>query len=184
MSNRCLSSLGFGLFLFIFFASPTIAEEQQDPAQLLIPLKQSLFQALMGAIPQGAEHALDVCNIEAALITSQAQSETLAVGRTSDRLRNPLNKAPGWVEPLLRYYLESGDQYSTSVDLGQGQIGYVEPIFTAAICTQCHGQSVSPAVAARLNDLYPHDQALGYSEGDFRGLFWLLVRSDQFSGEF
>ncbi|MGM0774574.1 MAG: c-type heme family protein, partial [Pseudomonadota bacterium] len=35
----------------------------------------------------------------------------------------------------------------------------------------CHGKSIDPEVKAKLDELYPEDQATGFSEGDLRGAF-------------
>jgi len=39
----------------------------------------------------------------------------------------------------------------------------------------CHGPSVAPALAARIAQHYPEDEATGFEEGDFRGLFWVTM---------
>jgi hypothetical protein len=38
-------------------------------------------------------------------------------------------------------------------------------------CLKCHGENLDPKVAAKLDALYPHDQARGYKAGDVRGAF-------------
>ena len=49
---------------------------------------------------------------------------------------------------------------------------YVEPIRVQGLCLTCHGASLPAPVAARIAELYPEDQAVGFAEGDLRGLFW------------
>jgi hypothetical protein len=58
------------------------------------------------------------------------------------------------------------------VDLGGGRVGYVEPIEVQPLCLACHGEALAEPVRARLEALYPHDRAVGFRAGDFRGLFW------------
>ncbi len=98
------------------------------------------------------------------------------VGRTAARLRNPLNAAPEWTKPYLKKF-SSGPvgevPPSVLVPLGHGRLGYLEPIFIEPVCLRCHGQQVSPGVAADLKKFYPRDEAVNYSLGEFRGLLWL-----------
>lgn len=45
-------------------------------------------------------------------------------------------------------------------------------------CLLCHGTSpgqVSPEVAAKITEFYPHDQALGYTKGDIRGAWSIKI---------
>jgi hypothetical protein len=55
-------------------------------------------------------------------------------------------------------------------------VGYVEPIFVKPMCLPCHGSDIPDGVAARLDEHYPTDEARGFAEGDFRGLFWVEFR--------
>jgi hypothetical protein len=32
---------------------------------------------------------------------------------------------------------------------------------------------LNPDIAAKIDELYPDDEATGFSEGDFRGVFWV-----------
>jgi integrase len=59
--------------------------------------------------------------------------------------------------------------------LDGGRTGYVEPLATAPMCLACHGESIEPAVAAKLAALYPDDRATGFRAGELRGLAWVEV---------
>jgi hypothetical protein len=59
------------------------------------------------------------------------------------------------------------------VELSDTRLGYVEPIFLQPVCLTCHGETLAPDVASRIEELYPDDQATGFAVGDFRGLFWV-----------
>ncbi|MPQ96322.1 DUF3365 domain-containing protein, partial [Thioclava sp. JE_KL1] len=48
---------------------------------------------------------------------------------------------------------------------------YMKPIPTGAVCLSCHGTHIAPAVKQKLNELYPHDKAVGFNKGDIRGAF-------------
>jgi len=54
----------------------------------------------------------------------------------------------------------------------------MRPIFIAApVCLQCHGEpaKLAPGVAEALKELYPDDQATGYSLGDLRGAISIRI---------
>jgi len=40
-------------------------------------------------------------------------------------------------------------------------------------CLKCHGEDIDPKVAAKLDALYPQDNARGYKVGQVRGAFTL-----------
>lgn len=46
-----------------------------------------------------------------------------------------------------------------------------KPSQQGQVCLTCHGTDISPAVTAKLKELYPKDIATGYKEGDIRGAF-------------
>jgi len=142
----------------------------------LKPLKQGLMQALKGALASGSPaDAVAVCRDRAPAIAAAAATDGVLVGRTSDRLRNPKNAPRAWVAPILAEYVAAAPSQRPPhrvVALPDGRFGYVEPIYTAPLCTTCHGAQLAPAISAKLAALYPDDQARDYAEGDLRGLFW------------
>lgn len=139
-------------------------------------LKVSLKEALLGALKQGPEQAVEVCATRAQAITQVVSQDGLVIGRASHQLRNPINKPKPWVEPLLRSYVarSAGPRYRT-VELPKGVMGYVEPIYATRICATCHGSQVGGSVAQRIQQHYPKDRAIGFAAGDLRGVFWVEV---------
>ena len=59
------------------------------------------------------------------------------------------------------------------VKIDNEQIGYVEPIFIKPICLTCHGENIDQSLSAIINKQYPKDKAQGYTNGSFRGVFWV-----------
>lgn len=143
-------------------------------AEAVGPLKRELLAALQDALARGGpEHAIDVCRLRAPEIAAQAARPGVRVGRTSDRLRNPANAPAAWMQPLLdAYRADPQDRAPRVVRLGEGRIGYVEPLYVQPLCLACHGESLAPALRERLRERYPEDRATGYRAGDFRGLAW------------
>ena len=117
---------------------------------------------------------MGACQLEAPAIATALSQDGIRLGRTSHRLRNPSNTGPEWVSPVLADYLANdSDRTPRTVPLPNGRSGFVEPIFVQPLCLTCHGTAIAPDVAARIKDLYPEDQAVGFEVGDLRGVFWV-----------
>ncbi len=152
-----------------------------DPADIyraqaaLQPFKKELKGALLEGLEGGPQAAILVCKSAAPAIAARRSSDGMQMGRTSHKLRNPDNIPAGWLEPLLSAYEAGSDDPHRAVVLDDGRIGYVEPIYVQKPCLMCHGQSIVPQVAGHIATEYPGDQATGFEEGDFRGLFWVTL---------
>jgi hypothetical protein len=140
----------------------------------LKPFKVALKEALTHALEKSPITAIDVCSKDAPELAKQFSSPSVKVGRAAFKLRNEKNVAPSWVtEPMERLSKEKpGTEASRLVDLKDGRYGYVEAIWVQPMCLTCHGTAIDPAVSSALKAKYPKDAATGFSEGDFRGVFW------------
>lgn len=139
-------------------------DSQVRGAELLSPFKAELKEALVAGMQEGPAAAIEICSEKAPVIAAGLSVDGVTMGRSSHKLRNPENAPPEWLEPVAEPIL---------VDLGDGRHGYAEPIFIQPLCLTCHGSNIDPAIAARIEALYPDDQATGFREGDFRGVFWV-----------
>ncbi|WP_317932491.1 DUF3365 domain-containing protein [Halioxenophilus sp. WMMB6] len=152
-----------------------VTEERVSEGQaLLLPFKQQLMMALKTGLQQGPEAAVAACRLQAPAIAASLSQDGVRIGRTSHKLRNLANVPEPWLQPLLASYLAERDQPPQAVALAEGLVGYVEPITVQPLCLTCHGDALAPALAAKINTLYPDDQATGFQTGDFRGLFWVV----------
>jgi len=143
-------------------------------AKLLEPFKAELQQALRQGLARGPVEAITACQLRAPEIAKDLSQGNVRLGRTSHRLRNPANAPPSWVSPILEAYLANpSEQTPTTVRLPNEKSGYVEPIPLQPLCLACHGSALAPDVAARIDELYPEDQAVGFEVGELRGVFWI-----------
>ncbi|MDH4108934.1 MAG: DUF3365 domain-containing protein [Gammaproteobacteria bacterium] len=171
--NRLVALLAFCL---VASGLPAAGEESAaaEGARLLAPFKAGLQQALLAGLQEGPVAAIDACRIQAPGIAAGMSSDVLRLGRSSHRLRNPKNRPPDWVAPLLDAYRDDpANRAALDVELPDGRRGYVEPILVQPLCLACHGQALEPAVEAALASAYPEDEARGYEVGDLRGVFWV-----------
>jgi hypothetical protein len=143
-------------------------------------LQKALLSALTSELKAGGPlRALTICHTEAEPIARRVSAESgILVGRTSLRLRNPDNIAPEWARPFLGGPASgrASDARTWAVDLGD-RVGVLRPIGTVSLCTTCHGPrgELAQDVRGKLQSLYPHDQAVGFREGDLRGWMWAEV---------
>lgn len=148
-------------------------------AEAVLPFKKGLKGALVAGLEDGPVSAIAACRVEAPKLAANASSESVRVGRTSGKLRNPANAPKPWMKPLLeRYETDPEDREPAVVLIDEHTVGYVEPIFMQPLCVTCHGADLAPDLEAKLDELYPGDQARGYVAGDLRGVFWAELARD------
>ncbi|MGJ8725487.1 MAG: Tll0287-like domain-containing protein [Roseibacillus sp.] len=169
---------------------PALTTQQAEAAaeigtEASLALMKSLGGQLKAALQSGGpENALHVCQQVAQPLTASTSQDLPAatVTRTALMVRNPAN-APGTddQEVLSRWQtlLAEGQSLPENeiVRHGANQALFYKPILTEAICLKCHGDpsTFSPALAAKISEAYPDDQAIGFKEGDLRGVFRVEV---------
>lgn len=176
--------LGLLLLAVPALAQETAVEELKplERAHVAVTeVKKNFRNALSNAMKKGPAKAVDSCKIESPNISGKSASgkDTLEIGRTSHKLRNPNNAPLPWVKPLLEKWAKmkrTDMPMNELVELGPNHWGYVEPILVEAMCLNCHGGQLNEGVKAELKAKYPADQATGFKVGDFRGLFWAELR--------
>ncbi|MBK7250898.1 MAG: DUF3365 domain-containing protein [Gammaproteobacteria bacterium] len=143
-------------------------------------LQTRLAGRLMAEMARGGPvAAVGVCRDEAQQLTASVSAELgVEIGRTSHRLRNPLNVARPWVVPLLPAYAgrRAEDAGMRIVDLGD-RVGVVKPLATQPLCLNCHGDrdAMAPEIREMIAKAYPSDEATGFALGEVRGLIWAEV---------
>lgn len=185
-----LSNLLF--FLLVFSSlSPVAALAQEDNTKLQAQGRQAaqafasaLKAELMAGLQAGGPaEAIKVCQQKAPRIAESVSAETgWKIGRTSQRLRNPANAPDAWESKVLARFaaqaaggLKPGQLIfgETIQENGRREYRLMIGIATDGLCLKCHGPSLSQPVKARLAELYPRDQAIGFKAGQLRGAFTL-----------
>lgn len=159
-------------------------KERQEYTNKGNEISQATFKALSEKLTEqmklgGPAQAIPFCNIEAMPLTQKISEQyNVTIKRTSDKLRNQKNK------PSLRE-LEIIDNYHKLISNKQEITPIVEldnnnnkhyyaPIILKGNCLACHGkvdEFVSVKTDSIIKSLYPKDKAVGYSEGDLRGIW-------------
>lgn len=153
-----------------------------DARQVASAVPPKLLATLTQAIDKnGPEGAIAVCRDEAPKLAKAASEQTgWTIRRVTLRERNPKAVPDAWERAALEDFdrrAAAGESPATLekaevvVENGQKMQRYMRALPTQALCLSCHGPSasLSPAVTAQLNALYPADKAVGYRVGDIRG---------------
>ncbi|MCG7201522.1 DUF3365 domain-containing protein [Marinobacter pelagius] len=159
--------------------APTTDELVSEARSKVKAFGGSLKQALQAAIKEGGlTNGIGVCNTVAPEIAASNSNEAWTISRTSLKVRNPDNAPTEWQKLQLlamdKQPMKNGkpvEVWQVSEAAGQPPFQYMSAIPTQELCLGCHGKSIDPGVKAKLAELYPNDQATGFSAGDLRGAF-------------
>jgi hypothetical protein len=155
----------------------SMTDTQKAQQELVATAVNALASEMMGeltaALDSGdAGAAIAVCKEKAPGVAAHIKDTYgVKIGRTSHKLRNEANVAPGWADP----YVADLTDDPTYVAGPNGELGALLPIKLRAECQMCHGpvDGIDEGIMAAISEAYPDDQALGFIEGDLRGWFWV-----------
>jgi hypothetical protein len=174
----CVFALGFSSVVLADEIDKRSKESRIVVGDFMLRLKLELKAAMREG---GPGNAIQVCKTKAPKIAAEiSEKKGWRVARTSLKLRNPLDQPDPWELKVMQEFEKrkaSGEEIKTleyaeivTTD-GKKQFRYMKAIPTEKVCLQCHGSEIEPEEAAALNKFYPHDQAIGFKEGDIRGAF-------------
>ena len=128
--------------------------------------------------PSGLE-ALAFCTGSAERITNEVNAKLpkyATVRRTSLKVRNNKVNTPDATDRKVMEAFAAAikekqlDNKSIKV-IEEGNVTRIyKPLVTGKVCLKCHGSTLDPKIKDALNSAYPHDQAVGFKEGDLRGV--------------
>ena len=136
--------------------------------------------ALMKAINEhGATGAVTFCNVHALPIAdSLSRQYNCAIQRISNRYRNPADKPDVTDSTVIAdYQAQKAAGIALAVRLLEkdNQVIYYKPIMVGMpTCLQCHGDpqaDIAAPTLAIIREKYPNDLAIGYQQGDLRGVW-------------
>ena len=160
--------------------SATVESTRSIASQLLNSLGQKLKTALS---TDGPLAAVSVCKEAAPSIANSLSAEHgVQITRVGTRVRNQKMGIPNvWQKEALTQFeerLAAGEkpadlEYWKVVETANGkrELHYAKAIAVQPQCLSCHGQAqdIPPALAEKIRQEYPNDQATGYSAGKLRG---------------
>lgn len=144
--------------------------------------KRKISTTLMEAMEKGSvKYAAQFCNLVAyPIVDSMSKAHNARIRRVSDRPRNPKDAMDEDEKKVFAMFKEKMSQPNAEVkpilvQYGDGTVGYYTPIkISMPVCLKCHGEvgkDITTEDYAELKRLYPEDKAVGYKEGELRGMF-------------
>lgn len=174
------------IFILLFSAcEPSLSEKEirqyrEQGDGIVQSASEKLSGTLMSKMKEGgAPEAIGFCKQSALPITNKmAAYHGVEIKRTSLKIRNPENLPNEEELKVLHYYedrIVEGKALNPLVSLDRsGKPNYYAPIAVQPKCLMCHGtlnQELSPTIDSILKVKYPEDLAIGYSEGELRGIW-------------
>lgn len=144
------------------------------PPKLLKVLSEEIHRA-------GLASSVAVCNEKAPQMAKAASEQSgWAIRRVSLKNRNPKAVPDAWERAALQEFdqraaagetLSQLEKFARVEAQGRTEYRYMKALPTQPLCLSCHGSSsnIEADVAAKLQALYPNDQATGYALGQVRG---------------
>ena len=165
---------------------PSQAKANAAAGRLNLEMRKKLTQTIQ---KNGLAGAMDVCAKEApAVIADLEKTFGLTIKRTALKVRNPLN-APDPTEKALLEKLDGmrnkGEDLPqdatlfSEVESGKERIlRFYKPVMMQGTCVGCHGtpDKIPAEVKKALAASYPKDKAVGYTDGDLRGIISITVK--------
>lgn len=182
----------FGFFLVILGLASCGQKSQEtklpaaDREQFLLKgdtITKVAFAAISGELQTalqrgGIEAALHHCNVRAIPLTdSLARTQHVSLRRVSNKPRNRNNKADRLEEFMIKGFTNDQNEknpITPKLVLKNDTVMYYKPIIIQALCLNCHGTPGNELLEKNdrlIRQLYPGDKAVGYKQGDVRGLW-------------
>lgn len=176
-------------FAFAFAAAGALGGE--DPMltqarEVAASVPPKLLAVLQEEIARGGpEGAIEVCRDKAPQMAREASERSgWNIRRVSLKNRNPKAVPDAWERAVLEEFDRRAAAGESAAGFEKGEVvtidgqryyRYMKALPTQPLCTNCHGpqDQLSPAVKAKLAQLYPNDRATGYTPGQIRGAMTL-----------
>lgn len=193
LTRACLATA----FAVAIAAPPSLAADDADLAErtakaraAVQSLMKDLKSRLQAAMKEGGPvNALGVCNEAAPAIASTVSKDMgFEVGRTALKVRNSDNAPDDFERAALEEFVSAiaggaqpGTLEKTAVVEQDGKklFRYMKAIpMMEKPCMACHGGNLKPDVSAKITELYPNDEAVGFKPGELRGAFTITQTID------
>lgn len=184
-------SLTFVLLIFGFILVSCSQKEKELEkyrtigSEIAQETQKSLATNLMKNMKSGGvEAAIPFCNSMANPLTSEMEIKYGAkIKRVSSKTRNA-NNAPS------QHEIEIIDQYNDSMNSNKSldpivevnvndEVQFYSPIIVEKKCLKCHGaleNDLTKETDSLIKSFYPDDKAIGYREGQLRGIWSITFK--------
>lgn len=152
-------------------------------------IAQATFKRMAGEVEKnmkegGVSQAAPFCNAHASDLTAEMEEKyNVSIKRTSQKLRNDANAPTDEEKLVLEQFATSnseGKDLKSFVSLDEkGLPHFYAPILLKDKCVACHGvlgETMKHETDSIIKVLYPNDKAVGFKEGDLRGMWSITYK--------
>jgi nitrate reductase cytochrome c-type subunit len=157
------------------------AELKQEAKEAIMTVGGKLKKTLKAKAKEGGlTNAAEFCATEAQALTKEASKglpKGVSVKRITDKPRNIKNQATPEqllvLEELKAKKAEGKMPKMLVKKVGDNHYQVYKPLQMGNKCLNCHGDNSTRNEAAYkiISEKFPHDKAINYQKGDFRGAF-------------
>jgi len=159
---------------------------QEKGMEYAMATQAALGKALQSKMQEeGIQGAIGFCKVEALPITDSLSGKFgVDISRITDKPRNPVNEANAEEMKFIskiKSELGTGQPPEPLVVRQGDDTNFYYPILTNTMCLKCHGSpeaDIQPRVLGIIAELYPEDQATGYGNNQFRGLWKVSFKGE------
>lgn len=178
--------------LILTSCSNSLTEEEKEKyTQKGTEITQATYKELSSNLMTqmklgGPKQAIPFCHTEAMSITNSMEEKfNVTVKRTSDRIRNTNNLAADRELQIVTQYEKAIQNKSDLKPIVEkntnGNVQFYAPIIIDAKCLVCHGklgEELTVETDSLIKTLYPKDMAIGYKNGDVRGIWSIEFKNN------
>ncbi len=189
--KNIISLLGIIAILFSSCQKGLTEKDKKEYATKGKEIAQTTVKRLGGELTKhmkagGVSKAAPYCNAHASNLTQEMSEKfNVTIKRTSNKLRNEEN-APNTKEQAMITHFEkliaANEELKPVVELDEeGLPHFYAPIKLQKKCLTCHGvlgESMKHEADSIIKTLYPMDKAIGFKEGDLRGIWSITFKSE------
>ncbi len=174
----------FGWLIVLVMIS---CSQEKDDMERGKEIAQRSFEALSKELQsamseEGPMAAVQYCHVNALPLTQElSEQEDVVIRRTALKYRNEANKPDSLEHKVLVEYskkLLNNEKLEPMIIQVNGSKRFFSPIMTKPICLTCHGMpgtQIEDDLFSTINDKYPNDMAVGFQEGDLRGIWSITM---------
>ena len=159
---------------------------QEKGMEYAMATQAALGKALQNKIQEeGIQEAIGFCQVEALPITDSLSTKFgVEISRITDKPRNPVNAASAEEMKFIskiKSELGTGQPPEALVVRQGDDTNFYYPILTNNMCLKCHGSTkddIQPRVLEAIAEFYPQDEATGYGNNQFRGLWKVSFKGE------
>jgi len=182
-----MKNIGFLLVVILILSgcSRTLSEEQKvkykaQGKEIAMSTAKNLGSKLSQKMKEGGvKEAVPFCNTMAYPLTEEMSKKyNVEIKRTSDKWRNDKNKPNEEENKIIDFYkkaLAANEQLEPVIEIDNtGNPHFYGPIVLQKKCLACHGsigKEVSVKTDSLIKSYYSNDKALGFKEGNLRGIW-------------